>query len=221
MRYEAAVDVNLRQPRGNPRRAGGTCSPTSGSTTWMRNAYSFQRAEADVQQYISLLSEPARARAAGAGVRVRRRRGRASPVLLPAVAWRAGRPPRLSSPPLPRQARAAAAGGVPLGDLHGRGRRAVLRHRQGRVARRGSEPARIWNRTTASASGSAPRTASSSASKPRSAAAAASTSSSGSTMFSRAVSASSSRRHAGLLVVAVVAGWSVVASRAATSAVLP
>lgn len=55
LRYEAAADVNLREPRGNPR-AGGRYA-----LTWQRyddrddGRYSFQRVEADVQQYVSLL----------------------------------------------------------------------------------------------------------------------------------------------------------------------
>ncbi len=80
--------------------------------------------------------------------------------------------------------RAAAAGGVSLGDLHRDGRRHLLRRRQGRVAHRGPELATTSSPTTASASASAPRTASSCASRAPSAAAAASTSSCGSAMSS-------------------------------------
>lgn len=55
LRYEATADVNFREPRANPR-AGGRYA-----LTWQRyddrdgGAYSFQRVEADLQQYVSLL----------------------------------------------------------------------------------------------------------------------------------------------------------------------
>jgi outer membrane protein assembly factor BamA len=55
IRYEATADVNLREPRGNPR-AGGRYA-----LGWQRyddrdgGRYSFQRVEADLQQYVSLL----------------------------------------------------------------------------------------------------------------------------------------------------------------------
>jgi hypothetical protein len=54
MRYEGLIDVNLRQPRGNPRRGGRYLFTYQRFDDLDRNAYSFQRAEADLQQYISL-----------------------------------------------------------------------------------------------------------------------------------------------------------------------
>ena len=56
IRYEGSIDVNLREPRGNPRSGGRylfTYQRFDDLTS--SNAYSFQRAEVDVQQYISLL----------------------------------------------------------------------------------------------------------------------------------------------------------------------
>jgi hypothetical protein len=55
MRYEGHVDVNLSQPRGNPRQGGRYLFTYQRFDDLDRNAYSFQRAEVDVQQYISLL----------------------------------------------------------------------------------------------------------------------------------------------------------------------
>jgi outer membrane protein assembly factor BamA len=55
LRYEASADVNFREPRGNPR-AGGRYA-----LTWQRyddrdgGLFSFQRVEADLQHYVSLL----------------------------------------------------------------------------------------------------------------------------------------------------------------------
>ena len=54
MRYDGQVDVNLRQPRGNPRQGGRYLFTYQRFDDLDRNAYSFQRAEADLQQYISL-----------------------------------------------------------------------------------------------------------------------------------------------------------------------
>jgi hypothetical protein len=55
MRYEAAVDFNHREPRGNPRAGGRYLFTYQRFDDLDTNAYSFQRAEADVQHYISLL----------------------------------------------------------------------------------------------------------------------------------------------------------------------
>ena len=55
IRYETAVDVNFREPRGNPRAGGRYLFTYQRFDDLDRNTYSFQRAEADVQHYISLL----------------------------------------------------------------------------------------------------------------------------------------------------------------------
>lgn len=55
MRYEGAIDVNLREPRGNPRSGGRYLFTYQRFDDLDANTYSFQRAEADVQHYISLL----------------------------------------------------------------------------------------------------------------------------------------------------------------------
>ena len=55
MRYEAAVDVNHREPRGNARAGGRYLFTYQRYDDLDTNAYSFQRAEADVQHFISLL----------------------------------------------------------------------------------------------------------------------------------------------------------------------
>jgi len=55
MRYEGALDVNLREPRGNPRSGGRYLFTYQRFDDLDSNAYSFQRAEVDLQQYISLL----------------------------------------------------------------------------------------------------------------------------------------------------------------------
>jgi Omp85 superfamily domain len=55
MRYEATVGVNHREPRGNPRSGGRYLFTYQRFDDQDSNAYSFHRAEADVQQYISLL----------------------------------------------------------------------------------------------------------------------------------------------------------------------
>jgi hypothetical protein len=55
MRYESALDVNFREPRGNPRAGGRYLFTYQRFDDRDRDAYSFQRAEVDLQQYISLL----------------------------------------------------------------------------------------------------------------------------------------------------------------------
>lgn len=55
MRYQSAVDVNFREPRGNPRAGGRYLFTYQRFDDLDRNTYSFQRAEVDLQQYISLL----------------------------------------------------------------------------------------------------------------------------------------------------------------------
>jgi hypothetical protein len=55
MRYVGAIDVNRREPRGNPRSGGKYVFTYQRFDDLDTNAYSFQRAEVDVQQYISLL----------------------------------------------------------------------------------------------------------------------------------------------------------------------
>ena len=57
MRYEGTVDVNLREPRGNPRQGGRYLFKYQHFDDLGRNANSFQRAEADVQQYVPLLRD--------------------------------------------------------------------------------------------------------------------------------------------------------------------
>ena len=54
MRYEGTVDVNLREPRGNPRSGGRYLFTYQQFDDLESNLYSFQRAEVDVQQYIPL-----------------------------------------------------------------------------------------------------------------------------------------------------------------------
>jgi hypothetical protein len=54
-RYETAIDVDFRGPRGNPRAGGRYLFSYQRFDDLARNTYSFQRAEADVQHYISLL----------------------------------------------------------------------------------------------------------------------------------------------------------------------
>ena len=55
MRYQSAIDVNFREPRGNPRAGGRYLFTYQRYDDTESNAYSFQRAEVDLQQYISLL----------------------------------------------------------------------------------------------------------------------------------------------------------------------
>jgi outer membrane protein assembly factor BamA len=54
MRYEGTVDVNLREPRGNPRSGGRYLFKYQRFDDLESNLYSFQRTEVDLQQYISL-----------------------------------------------------------------------------------------------------------------------------------------------------------------------
>jgi hypothetical protein len=55
MRYEATADVNLREPRGNPRQGGRYLFTYQRFDDLDDNLFSFRRAEVDLQQYISLL----------------------------------------------------------------------------------------------------------------------------------------------------------------------
>jgi hypothetical protein len=55
MRYQSAIDVNFREPRGNPRAGGRYLFTYQRFDDLDENAYSFQRAELDLQQYVSLL----------------------------------------------------------------------------------------------------------------------------------------------------------------------
>jgi hypothetical protein len=55
MRYQGALDFNYRQPRENPRAGGRYLFTYQRFEDLELNAYSFQRAEVDLQQYISLL----------------------------------------------------------------------------------------------------------------------------------------------------------------------
>jgi len=57
MRYETAIDVNFREPRGNPRSGGRYLFTYQRFDDLDLNTYSFQRAEADVQHYIPLLRD--------------------------------------------------------------------------------------------------------------------------------------------------------------------
>lgn len=54
MRYEAVADVNLRQPRGNPRQGGRYALTYQRFADRDGGRFSFDRVEADLQQYISL-----------------------------------------------------------------------------------------------------------------------------------------------------------------------
>jgi outer membrane protein assembly factor BamA len=55
MRHEGTVDVNLGQPRGNPRQGGRYQFTYQRFDDLDDNLYSFQRAEVDVRQFVSLL----------------------------------------------------------------------------------------------------------------------------------------------------------------------
>jgi hypothetical protein len=55
MRYQSEIDVNLREPRGNPRAGGRYLFTYQRFDDLDQNAYSFHRAELDLQQYVSLL----------------------------------------------------------------------------------------------------------------------------------------------------------------------
>jgi hypothetical protein len=57
LRYEGFVDLNYREPRGNPRRGGQYTLTAQHFDDTAAGGHSFQRAEVDVQQYISLLRE--------------------------------------------------------------------------------------------------------------------------------------------------------------------
>jgi hypothetical protein len=57
MRYETAIDVNFREPRGNPRSGGRYLFTYQRFDDLDLDTYSFQRVEADVQHYISLLRD--------------------------------------------------------------------------------------------------------------------------------------------------------------------
>ena len=55
MRYEGGIDVNVGEPRGNPRGGGRYLFTYQRFDDLDNNLYSFQRTEADLRQYISLL----------------------------------------------------------------------------------------------------------------------------------------------------------------------
>jgi hypothetical protein len=57
IRYEAVADVNYREPRGNPRRGGRYAVTYERFDDREDGRYSFDRVEADVQQYIPLLRD--------------------------------------------------------------------------------------------------------------------------------------------------------------------
>ena len=57
VRYEAKVDVNYREPRGNPRRGGQYIATFQAYDDKDFNRYSFRRFDADLQQYVSLLED--------------------------------------------------------------------------------------------------------------------------------------------------------------------
>ncbi|HET9194699.1 MAG TPA: BamA/TamA family outer membrane protein [Vicinamibacterales bacterium] len=57
MRYQSAVDVNYREPRGNPRAGGRYLFTYQRFDDLDDNTYSFQRAEVDLQQYVPLLRD--------------------------------------------------------------------------------------------------------------------------------------------------------------------
>lgn len=55
VRYQSALDVNYREPRENPRAGGRYLFTYQRYEDLDRGTYSFQRAEVDLQQYVSLL----------------------------------------------------------------------------------------------------------------------------------------------------------------------
>ncbi len=55
MRYEGSIDVNLGEPRGNPRQGGRYLFTYQRFDDLDDNLYSFRRTEVDLRQYISLL----------------------------------------------------------------------------------------------------------------------------------------------------------------------
>jgi hypothetical protein len=57
MRWEAMADVNFREPRGNPRRGGRYALAFQRFDDVDGSAYSFNRVEADLQQYVPLLRD--------------------------------------------------------------------------------------------------------------------------------------------------------------------
>jgi hypothetical protein len=57
MRYQTAVDVNFRQPRGNPRAGGRYLLTYQRFDDLDLDTYSFQRAEVDLQHYVPLLRD--------------------------------------------------------------------------------------------------------------------------------------------------------------------
>ena len=57
MRYEGRLDVNVREPRGNPRTGGRYLFTYQRFDDLDRNDYSFHRAEVDLQQYVPLLRD--------------------------------------------------------------------------------------------------------------------------------------------------------------------
>ena len=57
MRYEGGVEVNFREPRGNPRSGGRYSFLYQRFDDLDANRYSFQRGEVDAQQYIPLLRD--------------------------------------------------------------------------------------------------------------------------------------------------------------------
>ena len=57
MRYEAAADVNLRQPRGNPRRGGRYALTFQRFEDLDGGGYSFNRVEADLQHYVPIVRD--------------------------------------------------------------------------------------------------------------------------------------------------------------------
>jgi Omp85 superfamily domain len=57
VRYQASVDVNTRQPRGNPRRGGRYALTYQRFDDSTGGRFSFDRVEVDLQQYIPLLRD--------------------------------------------------------------------------------------------------------------------------------------------------------------------
>jgi outer membrane protein assembly factor BamA len=55
LRYEASADLNFREPRGNPRDGGRYALTYQRYADRDNGLYSFQRVEADLQHYVSLL----------------------------------------------------------------------------------------------------------------------------------------------------------------------
>jgi outer membrane protein assembly factor BamA len=57
VRYEAFGELNYREPRGNPRRGGRYALTTQRFVDVGDGRYTFQRVEADLQQYVPLLRD--------------------------------------------------------------------------------------------------------------------------------------------------------------------